>query len=125
MTGLTTRGCLSIQESANNYDSPETQQPGTFSRGEPLHSRRPHLSCGTIPTRTRDNVTNKLWSPHISIIVAKANRMLGFLRRHCSTYVGTNHKRLLYVTLTTFVRSHMGYPSEEWAHNPVCQTSGS
>ena len=58
-------------------------------------------------------VTNKLsWSPDTSLIVAKANRLLGFLRRNCSTYVGTNQKRLLYLT---FVRSHLGYASEVWA----------
>ena len=58
-------------------------------------------------------VTNKLsWSAHISIIAAEANRMLSFLRRYCSTYVGTNQKGLLYLT---FVRSHLGYASEVWA----------
>ena len=62
-------------------------------------------------------VTNKLsCSPRISIIVAKANRMLGFLCRHCSTYVGTNQRKLLYLT---FVRSHFGYASELLAYNPV------
>ena len=65
-----------------------------------------------VPSQ-KDLVTNKLsWSPHISLIVAKASRMLGFLRRHCSTNVGTNQKRLLYLT---FVRSHLGYASEVWA----------
>ena len=67
----------------------------------------------TVVPSQKDLVTNKLsWSPHISIIVAKANRMLGFLRRHCSTNVGTNQKRLLYLT---FVRSHLDYASEVWA----------
>ena len=37
---------------------------------------------------------------------------LGFLRRYCSTYVGTNQKRLLYLI---FVCSHLRYASEVWA----------
>ena len=58
-------------------------------------------------------VTNKLsCSPQISTIVAKANIMHGFLCKHCSTYIGTNQKTLLYLT---FVRSHLSYPSEIWA----------
>ena len=55
-------------------------------------------------------VTNKLsCSPQISTIVAKANRMHGFLCKHCSTYIGTNQKTLLYLI---FVLSHLSYPSE-------------
>ena len=57
-------------------------------------------------------VNNTLtWSLHVSLVVAKANRMLGFLRRHC-VYIGPDRKKLLYLT---FVRSHMGYASEIWA----------
>ena len=81
-------------------------------------SRKPYtlgshtLAVVPSPKDQGITVTNKLsWSPHISIIVAKAKRKLGFLRRHCSTYVGTNQKRLLYLT---FVRSHLGYASEVW-----------
>ena len=88
----------------------KTQQPGTISRGEALHPRRPHLISGTIPKRPWDKGNQQAI---LSVIVAKANRMIGFLRRHCSTYVGTiNQKRLLHLT---FVRSHLGYASEVWA----------
>ena len=59
-------------------------------------------------------VTDKLtWSLHTSNVVAKANKMLGFLRRHfAGAYVGTDRKRLLYLS---FVRSQIGYASEVWA----------
>ena len=54
-------------------------------------------------------VTNKLtWSSHIERIVAKANRMLGFLRRNCAN-IGSCSGRTLYIS---FVRSHLGYASE-------------
>jgi len=57
-------------------------------------------------------VTNKLtWSSHIVVSVAKANRMLGFLRRNCAD-IGTHSKRTLYLS---FVRSHLGYASEVWS----------
>ena len=57
-------------------------------------------------------ITNKLtWNVHIESIVAKANRMLGFLRRNCAN-IGTDSKRILYLS---FVRSHLGYASEVWA----------
>ena len=63
-------------------------------------------------------VTDKLtWSSHIECVVAKANRMLGFLRRNCAD-IGTNSKRSLYLS---FVRAHLGYASEVWA----AQTSDS
>ena len=54
-------------------------------------------------------VTNKMtWSLDTSVVVAKANRMLGFLRRHCSAHIGPDRKKLLYLT---FVRSHLSYVS--------------
>lgn len=57
-------------------------------------------------------ITNKLtWSSHIECVVAKANRMLGFLRRNCAN-IGTDSKRTLYLS---FVRSQLGYASEVWA----------
>ena len=51
-------------------------------------------------------------SLHISIIVAKANRKLGYLRPHCSADIGTGHKKRLYLA---FVRSNLEYESEVWA----------
>ena len=57
-------------------------------------------------------VTDKLtWSSHIECVVAKANRMLGFLRRNRAD-IGTNSNRALYIS---FVPSHLGYASEVWA----------
>lgn len=56
-------------------------------------------------------VTDKLtWNSHIECVVAKANRMLGFLRWNCAD-IGTD-SRTLYLS---FVHSHLGYASEVWA----------
>ena len=51
-------------------------------------------------------------SPHISNIVSKANRMLGFLRRNCTYLTDINCRPSLYLTL---VRTHLCYGSEIWA----------
>ena len=54
-------------------------------------------------------VNNKLtWSLHISSVIAKANKTLGFLNRQFSfTFIG--HRKSLYLTL---VRSRLSYASE-------------
>jgi hypothetical protein len=52
------------------------------------------------------------WSLHIASCTAKANRLLGFLRRNCSQMTDTRCRRLLYLSL---VRSHLSYASEIWA----------
>ena len=54
--------------------------------------------------------SNLTWSLHVSIVLAKAYSLRGFLRRHCaSPGLGSDRKRLLYLT---FVRAHLGYASE-------------
>ena len=58
-------------------------------------------------------VSNDLkWSSHVINIVAKANRMLGFLRRNCFHITDVNARRLLYLSL---VRSHLSFGCEIWA----------
>ena len=59
-------------------------------------------------------VNNKLaWSLHISSVVAKANKTLGFLNRQFSfSFIALSHRKSLYLTL---VRSHLSYASEIWA----------
>ena len=65
------------------------------------------LKC--VPTQ-RDlgvNVTsNLLWNWHIDSISAKANRMLGFLKRNCSKEMSANALKVLYLGL---FRSYLGY----------------
>lgn len=57
--------------------------------------------------------SNLTWSLNVSIVVAKANRMLRFLRSHWASHgFGPDRKRLLF---STFVRAHLGYASEVWA----------
>ena len=57
--------------------------------------------------------SNLTWSLNVSIVVAKAKRMLRFLRSHCASHgFGPDRKRLLYLT---FVRAHLAYASEVWA----------
>ena len=52
------------------------------------------------------------WDTHINTILAKANRMLAFLRRNSVMSFTTDHRKLLYLT---FVRSYIGYAREVWA----------
>ena len=56
------------------------------------------------------------WDTHINSILAKANRMLAFLRRNCVSSFTTDHRKLLYLT---FVRSFIGYASEIWAPSTI------
>ena len=57
-------------------------------------------------------VSNDLkWSSHVINIVAKANRMLGFLRPNCFHLTDVNTRRLLYLSL---VRSHLSFGCEIW-----------
>ena len=52
------------------------------------------------------------WSYHVNSIVAKSNKMLGFLRRTCSRNLPVNSLRMLYIAL---VRSNITYASQVWA----------
>ena len=56
------------------------------------------------------------WKEHIVMIVAKANRMLGFLKRHCGGLVDSEALLRLYSSL---VRSHLCYCSQVWAPQSV------
>ena len=57
--------------------------------------------------------SNLTWSLNVSIVLAKANRMLRFLRRHCASHsFGPDRTKLLYLIN---VRAHLGYASEVWA----------
>ena len=46
------------------------------------------------------------WATHINSVIAKANKMLGFLLRNCSRHLPLDTQRTLYVYL---VRSHLTY----------------
>ena len=50
-----------------------------------------------------------LWADHIAVIVSKANRMLGFLRRHCSKGVPCHIQKTLYISLV--ITSYLCQPS--------------
>ena len=52
----------------------------------------------------------------INTILAKANRMLAFLRRNSVMSFTTDHRKLLYLT---FVRSYIGYASEVRAPSTI------
>jgi len=56
------------------------------------------------------------WNDHILTIVAKANRLLGFIRRSCVGIVGSVALLRLYCSL---VRSHFCYCSQLWAPQSV------
>jgi len=55
------------------------------------------------------------WKDHIVMIVAKANRMLGFLKRNCAGIVGSARLRL-YCSL---VRYHFCFCSQLWAPQSI------
>ena len=59
---------------------------------------------------------NLLWNSHVDFISAKANRILGFLKRNCSKEISSNSLKVLYLAL---VRSHLGYCSQIWAPQSV------
>ena len=61
-------------------------------------------------------VNDTSWREHIVTIVAKANRMLGFLKRNCVGLVDSNALLRLYRSL---VQSHLCYCSQVWAPQSV------
>ena len=56
------------------------------------------------------------WDTHIYTTLAKANRMLAFLRRNSVASFTTDQWKLLYLT---FVRPYIGYASEVWAPSTI------
>ncbi|CAB4008436.1 Hypothetical predicted protein, partial [Paramuricea clavata] len=57
--------------------------------------------------------TTKLsWKLHINTMVAKANKMLGILKRTCTSITDMNTRRTLYLSL---VKSQLLYASEVWS----------
>ena len=56
------------------------------------------------------------WDTHINTILARANRILAFLRCNSVMSFTTDHRKLLYLT---FVRSYIGYASEVWAPSTI------
>ena len=56
------------------------------------------------------------WKDHIVMIVAKANRMLGILKRNCAGIVGSTALLRLYCSL---VRSHFCFCSQLWARQSI------
>jgi hypothetical protein len=51
------------------------------------------------------------WGPHILKMVAKANKMLGLLKRTCFEITNTQVKRTLYLTL---VKTQLTHGCEVW-----------
>ena len=56
------------------------------------------------------------WNKYIDTIIAKANRMLGFLKRNCTKDLSPRAVKSLSIA---FVRSHLGYCSQVWALQSV------
>ena len=52
------------------------------------------------------------WSNHVRYVTAKANRMLGFIKRNCAGIINKDALKLLYVSL---VRYHLCLCSQVWA----------
>ena len=54
----------------------------------------------------------RIWATHVNSLIAKANKMLGFLRRNCSRHLPLDSQRTLYVCL---VRSRLTYAWQLWS----------
>ena len=75
------------------------------------------LKCTSTQKDLGIHITSDLsWDKHIESITAKANRMLGFLKRNCSRILPKAALKTLYLAL---VRSHLGYCSQVWAPQSV------
>ncbi|CAB4010566.1 Hypothetical predicted protein [Paramuricea clavata] len=59
---------------------------------------------------------NLLWNSHIQMITAKANKMLGLLKRTCPLLTETKIRRSLYLSL---VKSKLCYGTEIWSPSNV------
>ena len=59
------------------------------------------------------------WKDHIVMVVAKANKMLGFLKRNCADLVNREALLRLYYS---FVRSHVCFCSQVWAAQSTVNT---
>ena len=59
------------------------------------------------------------WKDHIIMVVAKANKMLGFLKRNCAGLVNREALLRLYHSL---VRSHVCFCSQVWAPQSTVNT---
>ena len=56
--------------------------------------------------------TNITWDLHVNTVVAKANKMLGILKRTCTSITDITIRRTLYLSL---VKSQLLYASEVWS----------
>ena len=81
-----------------------------------FHSIGQDLDKNTQTDHEKDlgiTTTTKLsWKLHINTIVAKANKMLGILKRTCTSITDMNTRRTLYLSL---VKSQLLYASEVWS----------
>ena len=98
-----TNKCVALQFSWKKSSVPPQEY---LLNQQPINSSATQNDLGIL-------VSNNLkWSPHIINIVAKANKMLGFLRRNCFHLTDVKTRRLLYLSL---VRSHLSFGCELWA----------
>ena len=62
-------------------------------------------------------ITKELtWNEHITLIVSKANKKLGFIKRNCLNILNTRTLTLLY---TSLVRSYFCHASQVWAPQSI------
>ena len=63
------------------------------------------------------NITNSLtWNTHIHAIIAKANELLGLLKRTCPLLNDVSARRSLYLAL---VKSHLSYATQVWSPDKI------
>ena len=63
------------------------------------------------------NITNSLtWNTHIHAIIAKANKLLGLLKRTCPLLNDVSARRSLYLAL---VKSQLSYATQVWSPDKI------
>ena len=63
------------------------------------------------------NITNSLtWNTHIHAITAKANKLLGLLKRTCPLLNDVSARRSLYLAL---VKSQLSYATQVWSPDKI------
>ena len=80
-------------------------------RNPPAHARRGVLTVDYSQRSRYRFSANLMWGPHFKLILSRAYKVLGLLRRVFSTIQCAQSKRILYLTL---VRPHLLYCSSLW-----------
>ena len=121
------RDCDSLQESLVKLDSWSMEKKLFFNASKCkvltiTRKKKPVIYEYTLGSKKLTRVdhekdlgitttTNITWDLHVNTVVAKANKMLGILKRTCTSITDVTIRRTLYLSL---VKSRLLYASEVW-----------